>query len=682
MAGICTIAQPGSPRRIRARALWGLVVIVVAYIGLAAANPMTTVVHGDGYYTYLWARTIVFDADLDFRDDYALCGDPWGLADSPVGADVNYWNLGPALFWVPILAFDRLFHPAAASPNEKTALGCQGPLAERAVFGSLVAGVSVVWLGWLIARRYFGDTTAWLGALGVGLGSGLAYYACFLMSYGHAASSFAAGLLVWAWDRHSFSPYATNRQRLGSWLTMGGALGLAILMRSQNAILVLLPLGTWIAEAARPWRPVRWHTGKASLVRRVRADGVMGASRGTPARAARSRLRATAFQIGLGVVFTFAMCVVVFPQLAFLKATNGTWFTVSQGEHYMRWWSSVPHKALFSVHGLLPWSPVAGLALLGTLGLIARRGTRRLGLGLVVLVAVDSWVVGAVYDWWGSVGFPGRRFDMLMVPMIVGLAALISELRRLAQRRRHLALSLVGAPLAVLLLVGSIATQVGVAKGMRTDLAHISPRYWGETFERASSALWRAVGNPLTWPASLAFSARFLTHPRRWDMVGGHELFYHDHQTLELRPEDAQIVFGGEASASYADGRVVPVATVAHGLRGFLFRPGPSRVFLPLHWPDAGGIRLEVARLGDAPASIALAVNRTFIGSRSLRRPRARIDFALPDGATWAGINQLWIRVRGGSLVVGSVEVLDRTPSPAVGQRARNRSIRERLRSR
>ena len=46
-------------------------------------------------------------------------------------------NLGPALFWVPILAFDRLTHPAASSPDPRVATACGPPDVALVELGDL-----------------------------------------------------------------------------------------------------------------------------------------------------------------------------------------------------------------------------------------------------------------------------------------------------------------------------------------------------------------------------------------------------------------------------------------------------------------------------------------------------------------------------------------------------------------
>lgn len=608
---------------------------------LAAVYPAPTYVHGDGYYTYLWARTLVFDGDMDFHDDYRLCPDPWGLARTPIGDDLNYWNLGPALFWVPILAADRLLHPATASPDPYVANACLSPLSDRAVFGSMAAGVLTVLLGFLIARRYYGDRVALVGALGIGLLTGLAYYATMLMSYGHAASSFGCGLLLYAWDR--------NRQRwsVRGWVAMGAALGLAMLMRSQNALLVIPPFVTWLQQTT--W--VGERRGPRSLV----------------------------VHVGAGVLFTLAMLAVFFPQLLFLKLSTGSWFTVSQGEHYMRWLSSMPHKALFSNNGLVPWAPVHVPALIGLAFLAARRATRALGVACVALVLIDSWVVGAVYDWWGSVGYPGRRFDMLAVPFMLGLAAFTAEVVRWARRGR----GRMGAALAWAALLPmafwSLSVHVGVARGLRTDVLQVSPTQWRDTFGQVLDPVWRAVGNPLTWPASVPFALRYGTHPRRWDVVGGHELYYHDHQTLRRRPEEAYVDLADPIHGQLVEGHVDDTRTSVAARRGITFHAGTSRIFLPLHWPDVGAFEVRASPLfsDTRRVRIALNVNGWPLGVRTLAEGEQPLHFDVPIGATRHGINEVWVWVGGGSAVVRRLTVLDPEPPPEDEQRERNREVRE-----
>jgi hypothetical protein len=627
----------------RPRIATGLGLIVVIYIGLALANPMTTTVHGDGYYTYLWARTIVYDGDLDFHTDYQVCADPWGLSRTPIGDDQNFWNMGPAIFWIPILAYDRLTHPAARSQNARVANACEEPLTDRAVTGTMVAGLAAILFGFLIARRYFSDETALFGAVGIGLFTSLAYYTTMMMSMGHAASSFAGGLLVLTWE------LSRKRPSVLRWGIQGAALGLAMLMRAQNAVLVVLPLATWLVQAA-----MHLHAKDA---------------------------RGTAKHVGAGFLFLGMTLLFFFPQSWFWHHTTGSWFTIPQGDAYVRWGSPMWHKALFSAMGLFPWTPIMWPTLIGLIALACRRRTRAMGIGFLVLFALDAYVLSCAYDWWGSVGAPGRRFDVMVVPFIVGLAAFGHELWRWASKRRPgAALFWAAALLFVPLTFCSIAVHVGVARGMRTDVAQGSPSLWRQTMDQIMDPIWENVGNPMTWPASIPFAIHYGTHPRRWDVVGAPELFIHDERTIRYRTFESTIVIAERNQELYVDGPVASEALeTVRGETGIRLRDGTSRLFLPIHFTEAGFIELTVVPLAeDTPTRIGLTIEGSRLGTQRLEGDRTqRVRWTIPIGVFDLGINEAWIWVDGGDVLLVRAQLFDPIPSPEERQRPINMQILE-----
>lgn len=631
----------GAGRQKRTVAL-GFAALTLLYLACVAANPMPSSVHGDGFYTYLWARSIVFDGDLDLHRDYQLCGDPWGLASNPIGADINYWNVGSALFWVPILAFDRATgHAALRSPNPRIAAGCTSELSDRAVMGSLVAGLLACWLAFAVARRYFGDGPALFGAVAIGALGPLLYYATMLRSYGHATSSCGAALALWAWDRQRRKPHS-----LGAWMLMGGALGLTMLIRAQNAIFVVLPLATWIAHAVALGR----------------------------ARDPRALVKHAAW----GLAFTAAVLVVFSPQLWIWHHMTGSWITVPQGDGYMRWGGSMWHKALFSAQGLFPWSPIHYLALAGMLLIAWHRPTRALGVLLLVLFAAESYVVGAAYDWSGSVGFPGRRFDALTAPFAIGLAALGRAIwHRIALRRSAPALAACG--MLVVLGLWNVSVSVGVGRAMRTDTARRSPDQWRDTFGQTLEPLWKAVGNPLTWPASIPFALRYHAHPRRWDVVGAPELFHHDERTLRWRPIESTMDFSSPVTALYVDGDLEP--TRIDGGAGLALPRGSTRIFVPLHGLDVGWFEVRASPIAGERARVSLSMRGYRFGTHRFTADDREHRYPVPAGVVGQGIHELWLWVEGDGVLLERIRILDPDPPPSVDAAKRNEELR-RLRRR
>lgn len=629
------------PARISPLALV-LTVVGVSYVTLFAANPMPVNVHGDGYYTYLWARTIVFDGDFDFHEDYRICPDIWDLANAPIADDINYWNMGPALFWIPTLAYDRFTgHPSLSAGSAWERNACIGPVAERAVMGSILAGILTAVLGFFGARRFAGPWPAAFGAIGGALLTSLTYYATSLLSYGHAASSFGCGLFFITWDRWRRSPASPR-----AWLLMGAALGLAMLMRSQNAILAALPFATWCVEA---WRRIR--EGERPL-------------------------RGLTLHAAAGVGFLVALLVVFSPQMVYLHHATGSLFGVSQGEHYMRWGSPRIANALFSTGGgLFTWTPITYVAFAGWLLMLRWRFTRALGVALLVIFALDTYVVASVYDWWGSVGFPARRFDMLIVPTMYGLAAVGVALRRLTARTRGGGLVVAATVLLLALTPWNFGLVTAIAKAVRIDQAKPAPTHWGAVFREMTEPTWKSVGNPLAWPASIPFALRHGVHPRQWDVLGSQELFYHDHQTLDRRQYESTLELALPGNELYLAGTFQRELVNLRGHDVRVAGRGTARFLLPLHWPELGAVRLTVspATEGDTPL-VRCNFNGVFCGQVRVGRDRDALRFDIPPGVAIHGTNELRLSLEA-PVGFGRVELLDPDPPPSVRQRERNEAL-------
>jgi hypothetical protein len=84
---------------------------------------------------------------------------------------------------------------------------------------------------------------ALLATAGIAFASPLSYYGAWLLSYGHAPAAFAVALFVERWDGTRTGPHARHPLR---WALLGALLGLAMLMRPQNAVFVFAPLGEWL----------------------------------------------------------------------------------------------------------------------------------------------------------------------------------------------------------------------------------------------------------------------------------------------------------------------------------------------------------------------------------------------------------------------------------------------------
>ena len=114
------------------------------------------------------------------------------------------------------------------------------------------------------------------------------------------------------------------------------------------------------------------------------------------------------------------------PQLLAYEALNGRPRPSELVTRKMNW--AAPHalQVLGSPeHGFFFWTPLAVLSIAGLLILTLRGDAtgRRVGAGLLLMVALQVYVSGAVESWTVAGAFGQRRFVSITMILVVGLAA-------------------------------------------------------------------------------------------------------------------------------------------------------------------------------------------------------------------------------------------------------------------
>ncbi len=102
-----------------------------SYTWMYWATPAAQLPGADGHYNWLFARSLAYDGDFDFRNDYRACGDPfdWNHPTATGRANNSYY-VGPAVFLTPVIWF--LHHAmkfAEGAPADWVA-GCRGAADE------------------------------------------------------------------------------------------------------------------------------------------------------------------------------------------------------------------------------------------------------------------------------------------------------------------------------------------------------------------------------------------------------------------------------------------------------------------------------------------------------------------------------------------------------------------------
>jgi hypothetical protein len=155
---------------------------------------------------FAWLRSVAFDRDVDFDNEYRYFYDA-GIARSPgfhetflervneTGHRINYAPVGAAVLWAPFYA---LGHTAAAVTGAPTD-GFSQPNISAVPYATACYAVAAMLLSAVIARRLLGR--GFVAAVVIAVGTPLIFYAYVAPGFAHASSAFAVALFVWTWLR-------------------------------------------------------------------------------------------------------------------------------------------------------------------------------------------------------------------------------------------------------------------------------------------------------------------------------------------------------------------------------------------------------------------------------------------------------------------------------------------------
>lgn len=350
----------------------------------------------DATFYYSYARSLVFDQDVALENDlilsYPTASDDF-ISNEPHAKQTATGNvyapfaIGSGLLWLPFLALLRLSAPVA---GVSVTSGFEPFMVAPIATFSALTGFVLFYLCYRIAAREAGKTSALIATLTLTFATPLVYYQFREPLYAHLPSALFNTLFLYAWWR-SYDRIPTFRHGL----VIGSLLGLAALMRWQNAAYIILP----VISAGWAWlRLAAEHRH-----RRVKA----------------------LFAFCAASVVTF---IAVFSlQLAVWQIHYGSWLTIPQGSAFMTWQAPFLRETLFSsFRGLLPWMPVFGLALVGLLVEVRRRP--RFVLPLLLLLLVSTYVNASSRDWFAGGAFGPRRSTGEVAILVLGFAWLLQWL--------------------------------------------------------------------------------------------------------------------------------------------------------------------------------------------------------------------------------------------------------------
>ena len=374
---------------------WLLIVFVVTVV--LAFTP-TIKSDGMGYYVYL--RSLTIDGDLNFGNDYRGWPDQQNpdqhvTPQTATGYYVNYFSIGPALLWSPLYGAAHAIVLVGRALGQPWQADGYAPIYfVLTTFGSALAGLVLLLVGYRICRRWVAPPIALLAVVTAFFGSNLLYYTLREGGFAHGLSAATAAVYVLAWLR------LEERPSVWRWAALGAAAGLMLVTYWVAGLVLLLPVFTFARLLLAALRTTREQRGREI------ANLLIG-----------------------GAVAAVLLVLFFSPQMIAWKLIYGAFLTVPQGSGFITPQTFKGVDMLFApLHGLLPWTPalfVGGFSLV----LLWRRN-RYLTVALVTALAAYFLYNAWLPDWHGSGAFGLRRLTLLAPWCMLGLALLIDALRR------------------------------------------------------------------------------------------------------------------------------------------------------------------------------------------------------------------------------------------------------------
>ncbi len=378
--------------------------VLIFLCSLPLVNPW---VRGDGVGYYAYARAPLIQHNLRFEKDWLAGNITFRIGKTDDAGSLrpdqytrtghldNHFTVGPAILWAPfLLAAHGGVLAADALGAHIPADGFSAPYTITMALATALYGFLGLLLSFHIARKFFDERWAFLGTTGIWLASSLPVYMYFNPSWSHAHSAFAVALFFWYWLR------TRGRRGYVQWMLLGASAGLLFDVYFPNGILLLIPLAESLAGYA------------AAL------------------RAPEQSLPTARRLFGGNLLFLCAAVAASLPSFLTRKIVYGGYFDFGSYAHApWNWTAPQLWSVLFSAdHGLLSWTPILILAIIG-LFLLRRRDAALSGYLLLGFFAFYYLI--ACYPFWDGLSSYGNRFFVSLAPIFVlGLTAFLDALAR------------------------------------------------------------------------------------------------------------------------------------------------------------------------------------------------------------------------------------------------------------
>jgi hypothetical protein len=579
----------------------GLALAALFTVGLLLQLQLGARLQSDGFYYYAYLRSLAFDGDVNFMNDYRMLGlsdKPYLFQPTRTGHAESAASIGPAIVWSPFFAAGHVVATRLRAAGRDVATdGTSFPYRQAVCVAGLFYGLLGCWFMYRLAGMFFPGRIAGAAVFLTVSGSFMAWYLVKEPTMTHAPAMASVAAFAWLWA-------ATRSDRsIRMWAALGLLAGLMALIRWQSVLFALLPgIDALVALAAA-----------------VRTGD-------------RSRLRGT---IAGSAVFLGCALVAFLPQMLAWQAMYGSPIARSPVGPQLRWLDPHVTDILWSArNGLFSTAPVLYLGAIGLAAFaIAKPGV---GVPAVLAIGVMVYFNACIQDWWGSDAFGGRRFDGTIPFFALGLAAFVHHAARVVQRH---ALGSVVALLAVFALWNAAMIRVAHDGSVRIGQTLSFDRSWA----LQARVVHRWFGNPFAYPASLFFAARNGVSPGDYDLLSTNRFLadpLQPYARVDVGADDEWLIGEGWHGAE-RDGEAT-----------FRWAASPATLRMPLDHAAALRVQIRAHAFGypsAPPQTLAIHVNGSSAAAGScdaLPVPPGWhvVECAIDAASLRAGVNRVELR--------------------------------------
>lgn len=236
--------------RIRSIDAGQLMLGVLFILSLAVSLPR--VYATDEVQYYAWLRSVWFDGDVDFANEYTMfdqLNPNSGIADSILKSDRIraktglYGNIAPvgsALLWAPwFIASDALlrFMHIIGIGLDIPADGYSWPYQRAISYASAVYAFVGLLITYRMTQQWSSVFSARLATIGIWLATPLVFYMTIQMPFAHANGFFVTTCFIYSWLKTLQKPLASKW-----WAALGISAGGMFLVREQLILFAILPV--------------------------------------------------------------------------------------------------------------------------------------------------------------------------------------------------------------------------------------------------------------------------------------------------------------------------------------------------------------------------------------------------------------------------------------------------------